>query len=150
MFKLFLALIILMSVTIFSEVPYNSLHESEMKVLDLFLHATYSEASVTCTNIKITDEESSETNIMITFNKPWKGADSFGELGGVLGAVGSLTNNTKWHSDYLIIMYIKEGYQSKMIVCTTSSARYFANNIDKWSSSQCISWIGKNLIVKDG
>jgi len=148
-YKSFMIILVFASTIIFGEVPRGSLHRNDMLILDLYIQAKFSEAVVMCANIPVHVGATTETNIFITFNKKWEGTNSFGELGGILGSVGALTKNTNWHSDYLILIYAKKGFQSKMIVCTTRATRYFANNVEKWSNVQAAIWLANNLIIQD-
>ena len=142
--KTFLILIVLTGTLVMGKVLPGTLHPAEMFVLDLSIQTKFSGGIVSCAKMAIFEGGPEGTNIAVIFNRRWQGYDNLGEVGFILGAVGVLTRETSWHSDYLVIVY-----KDKTFACKTKAARVFARNVNTgaWSDTEVGLWLLQNLII---
>jgi hypothetical protein len=132
-------LLLVLTSSVWAEVSYESLHYSDMQILDATIAMHYFNYTVVCLN------QDGSINIGIIFPDNWTGSDNqFGQLGYCIGAAGGFTTNTSWHSDNLFVIYNNKGFS-----CTTRAAREFANNVEYWSDNEIANWIYYNLSSDD-
>ena len=126
---------LMLAVPVMADVHWESLHHSDMELLDAILATEITNVTVMCVN------QDGSINIGIVFSSDWNATDyQFGQLGFCLGAVGAFTSETSWHSDQVYIIYQNGGW-----ACSTYQSRVFANGVGSWSEYELNSWISRNL-----
>lgn len=129
-----LALVLLASVAV-ADVTYGTLYPGDMEDLDLMMALGGYDVTCQCLN------QDGDINIGIVINTRWTGSTPQWEfVGYALSAIGSLTAETSWHSDYAMVVFSDYGF-----ICSTYQARRFANNAGSWSDSQLSRWISNHL-----
>jgi hypothetical protein len=138
-FMLILALMLAVTAIAGAGLTEGTLHRSDMITLDATVRLEYSGIDVGCLR------QDGDINIGFIVPARWTGSEyQLGQFGYLMGAVGTLTASTSWHSDYVFFIYSNGGFY-----CTTSAAREFTRNADYWDDEDIANWIYYNLAWTD-